>query len=124
MLDKFYPPKLVDGKLPYLKYPPWEEFIKSLAPEKVPEGVPDTWLDYIEGTDVGSYRIYMAQFPFVMYAFSYLSMSFNSKLIKLMSAVEAAMFATDIWNKSVIMLAQYAMVRVFSCTASLISCLH
>ncbi|KJA23768.1 hypothetical protein HYPSUDRAFT_1079957 [Hypholoma sublateritium FD-334 SS-4] len=68
VLDKFSPPMLVDGKLPYLKYKPWEEFIKLLTPENIPEEVPNTWDDHDGAFEKNmSYRNRsgMAQFPLV-----------------------------------------------------------
>ena len=43
VLEEFPLPSLADGCLPYLKYRPWEEHIRTLVEKDIPEEIPNTW---------------------------------------------------------------------------------
>jgi len=41
VLNEFPPTSA--GTIPYLKYPPWEEYIKSLGTSEIPPAIPSSW---------------------------------------------------------------------------------
>jgi len=49
VLDEFPLPSLPIGTLPYLRYTPWEEFIKTMNDSEIPASIPGTWSPFDEG---------------------------------------------------------------------------
>jgi len=49
VLDEFPLPSLPIGTLPYLRYTPWEEFVKSMNDSEIPASIPNTWSPFDEG---------------------------------------------------------------------------
>ena len=49
VLDEFPLPSLPTGMLPYLRYTPWEEFIKTMNDSEIPASIPGTWSPFDEG---------------------------------------------------------------------------
>jgi len=43
VLDEFPLPSLPPGTLPYLRYTPWEEFVKTMNGSEIPASIPRTW---------------------------------------------------------------------------------
>jgi len=61
ILDEF-PPTPV-GAIPYLKYPSWEEYIKSLDPSEIPSAIPASWNPVTPEVDEFSRDGFLAEFP-------------------------------------------------------------
>jgi len=49
VLDEFPLPSLPIGNLPYLRYTPWEEFVKTMNDSEIPTSIPSTWNPFDEG---------------------------------------------------------------------------
>jgi len=48
VLDEFPLPSLPAGTLPYLRYTPWEEFVKTMNDSEIPASIPSTWSPFDE----------------------------------------------------------------------------
>ena len=48
ILDEFPLQSLPTGTLPYLRYTPWEEFIKTMNDSEIPASIPGTWSPFDE----------------------------------------------------------------------------
>jgi hypothetical protein len=49
VLDEFPLPSLPTGTSPYLRYTPWEEFLKTMVDSEIPASIPGTWSPFDEG---------------------------------------------------------------------------
>jgi hypothetical protein len=61
ILEEF--PPTPAGAIPYLKYPPWEEYIKSLDPSEIPSAIPASWNPVTKEVDNFSRNDFLAEFP-------------------------------------------------------------
>lgn len=61
VLDGFPPTRV--GAMPYLKYPPWEEYIKSLDASEIPSVIPASWNPEIKEYKEFSRGDFLAEFP-------------------------------------------------------------
>jgi hypothetical protein len=61
ILDEF--PPTPAGATPYFKYPPWEEYIKSLDPSEIPSAIPASWNPVTTEVDDFSRNDSLAEFP-------------------------------------------------------------
>ena len=61
ILDEF--PPTPAGAIPYLKHPPWEEYIKSLDPSEIPAAIPASWNPVTTEVDEFSRNDFLAEFP-------------------------------------------------------------
>lgn len=61
ILDEF--PPTPAGTTSYFKYPPWEEYIKSLDPSEIPSAIPASWNPVTTEVDEFSRSDFLAEFP-------------------------------------------------------------
>jgi hypothetical protein len=61
ILDEFSPTRA--GAIPYLKYPPWEEYIKSLDASEIPSAIPASWNPEKKEVEGFSRTHFHAEFP-------------------------------------------------------------
>jgi len=61
ILDEF--PPTPAGSNPYLKYPPWEEYINSFDASEIPSAIPASWNPVTTEDDEFSRGDILAEFP-------------------------------------------------------------
>lgn len=85
VLKEFPLPQIIEGHLPYLQCKTWEEHVRTLAEDNIPEEVPDTWQNYNHESDQSednedsenneNRRHNWASFPLSLSVLAYSSMS-------------------------------------------------
>jgi len=61
VLDEFLPTRV--GATPYLKYPPWEEYIKSLNASEIPSAIPSSWNPVVKDIEEFARDDFLSEFP-------------------------------------------------------------
>jgi len=61
VLDEFPPTRV--GATPYLKFSPWEEYIKSLNPSEVPSRIPSSWNPVMKDIEEFVRDDFLSEFP-------------------------------------------------------------